>query len=140
MQHCGARAGRESSLQGGGSGNQPGRTVRTDSPLSQAVVAAACFPIGLPPFVLDIEKVPSGTRCPSSFTEPGSIYLSDGGVLENLGVRMLLRSSRFRSWDIVQSDAAALVLMGRPPSTAIGRRDAGLVYWVNGHSNESWIS
>ena len=109
-------------------------------PLSRAVVAAACFPIGFPPFVLDIEKVPSGTSCPSSFTKPGSIYLSDGGVLENLGVQTLLRSRRFGSWDIIQSDAGALVLMGRAPFAAIGRSDAGLVYWVDGHSNESWIS
>ena len=109
-------------------------------PLSRAVVAAACFPIGLPPFVLDIEKVPRGMSCPSSFTKPGSVYLSDGGVLENLGVRTLLRSRRFGSWDIIQSDAGALDSDGRIPSTTIGRSDAGLVYWVDGHSNESWIS
>ena len=98
------------------------------------------FPIGLPPFVLDIEKVPSGTSRPASIAKPGSVYLSDGGVIENLGVQTLLRSRGFGSWDIIQSDAGALVLMGRAPFTAIGRSDAGLVYWVDGHSNESWIS
>lgn len=108
--------------------------------LSRAVVAAACFPIGLPPFVLDIEKVPSGTSRPASIAKPGSIFLSDGGALENLGVQTLLRSRRVGSGDIIQSDAGALVLMGRAPFTAIGRSDAGLVYWVDGHSNESWIS
>jgi len=77
-------------------------------PLSHAVVASASFPIGLPPFVLDIKTFPSGTSCPPSFTKPGSIYLSDGGVLENLGVQTLLRSRRFGSWDIIQSDAGAL--------------------------------
>ena len=84
--------------------------------LSRAVVAAACFPIGLPPFVLDIEKVPSGTSCLSSFTKPGSIYLSDGGVLKNLGVQTRLRSRRFRFWDIVQSDAGALDSDGPGPA------------------------
>ena len=84
-------------------------------PLSQAVVASASFPIILPPFVLDIEKFPSGTSCPSSFTKPGSIYLSDGGALENLGVQTLLRSRRFGSWDIIQSDAGALSSERRGP-------------------------
>ena len=84
-------------------------------PLSQAVVASASFPIILPPFVLDIEKFPSGTSCPFSFTKPGSIYLSDGGVLENLGVQTLLRSRRFGSWDIIQSDAGALSSERRGP-------------------------
>lgn len=98
--------------------------------LSRAVVAAASFLIGLPPFVLDIEKVPSGTSCPSSFTKPGSIYLSDGGVLENLGVRTLLRSRSFGSWYIVQSDAGALgsewegpVRRDRSKRVLVGRLD-----------------
>ena len=66
-------------------------------PQSQAVVASASFPISLPPFVLDIETFPSGTSCPSSFIKPGSIYLSDGGVLENLGVQTLLRNQEIRA-------------------------------------------
>ena len=90
-------------------GSNPSHLVpMSDLPLSQAVVASASFPIGLPPFVLDTKEFPSGTSCPPSFTKPGSIYLSDGGVLENLGVQTLLRSRRFGSWDIIQSDAGAL--------------------------------
>ena len=84
-------------------------------PLSQAVFASASFPISLPPFVLDIQTFPSGTSCPSSFHKPGSIYLSDGGVLENLGVQTLLRSRRFGHWEIIQSDAGALGSEWRGP-------------------------
>jgi hypothetical protein len=34
-----------------------------------------------------------------------AISLTDGGVLENLGIQTLLKSSRFSTWDIVVSDA-----------------------------------
>ena len=98
------------------SASNPGHSVPTnDLLLSLVVVASAPLPISLPPFVLDIETFPSGTSCPPSFTKPGSIYLSDGGVLENLGVQTLLRSRRFGSWDIIQSDAGALSSERRGP-------------------------
>ena len=109
-------------------GSNPSHLVPMSAlPISQAVVASASYPILLPPFVLDIEKFPSGTSCPSSFTKPGSIYLLDGGVLENLGVQTLLRSKRFGSWDIVQSDAGALDSEWEGPV----RRDQSKRCWID---------
>lgn len=75
--------------------------------LSKAVIASASFPIGLPPYVLNPERFPSGTELRSTLRGAKAIYLSDGGVLENLGVQTLMRSNRFESWDIIQSDAGA---------------------------------
>lgn len=75
--------------------------------LSRAVVASASFPIGLPPYVLTPERFPRRTELRGTLRGSKAIYLSDGGVLENLGVQTLLRSNRFGSWDIIQSDAGA---------------------------------
>lgn len=78
-----------------------------DLPLSRAVIASASFPIGLPPYVLNPGRFPKGTELQGTLRGSKAIYLSDGGVLENLGVQTLLRSDRFESWDIIQSDAGA---------------------------------
>jgi len=60
-------------------------------PLARAVAASAAFPVGLPPLRLNVG--------------PRPVYLTDGGVLENLGVQTLLRSTRFGVWDLLVSDA-----------------------------------
>lgn len=74
-------------------------------PVARAAAASAAFPIGLPPVYLL-----RGRDIPKDWGE-GSVAahrrfaLTDGGVLENLGVQTLLKSKRFGAWDMVLSDA-----------------------------------
>ena len=74
-------------------------------PLAHAVAASAAFPIGLPPLTLRLRDFPPGTQFRNSLTGAEKIYLTDGGVLENLGIQTLLKSRRYASWDLVVSDA-----------------------------------
>ena len=76
-----------------------------DFPLARAVAASAAFPIGLPPLTLLLRDFPSGTQFSYSLAGVKKIYLTDGGVLENLGIQTLLKSRRYASWDLVVSDA-----------------------------------
>ena len=76
-----------------------------DFPVALAVTASAAFPVGLPPVYLTRGKqIPSGWI---DVTLQGHrrIALTDGGVLENLGVQTLLKSRRFGAWDFIISDA-----------------------------------
>jgi hypothetical protein len=86
-----------------------------DFPVSVCAAASAAFPIGLPPIYLQIEKhIPKGW-CDAFDAGAKRLALTDGGVLENLGIQTLIKSRRFGAWDIVLSDA--------------GRKDAG---WAPG--------
>jgi len=79
-----------------------------DFPLSMAVTASAAFPVGLPPVYLKPGKQIPKNRLKSEYQKHRRIALSDGGVLENLGLQTLLLSGKpFKSWDIVSSDAGA---------------------------------
>jgi len=74
-------------------------------PIADAATASAAFPIGLPPVYLL-----RGRDIPKDWGEGGvathrRLALTDGGVLENLGVQTLLKSKRFGAWDIILSDA-----------------------------------
>jgi hypothetical protein len=70
-----------------------------------AATASAAFPIGLPPVYLRRGcDLPTGWGGPYLNDHHG-LALTDGGVLENLGVQTLLKSHRFGTWDIVISDA-----------------------------------
>ena len=77
----------------------------TGFPVARAVVASAAFPIGLPPLVLRKKDLPHGTRFNSLLSGATKIYLTDGGVLENLGVQTLLKSRRHAAWNLIVSDA-----------------------------------
>jgi predicted acylesterase/phospholipase RssA len=86
-----------------------------DFPVSVSAAASAAFPIGLPPIYLQIEKhIPKGW-CNALASGTKRLALTDGGVLENLGIQTLIKSRRFGAWDIILSDA--------------GRKDAG---WAPG--------
>ena len=76
----------------------------TDLPLARAVVASAAFPIGIPPLTLLKRDFPRGTKFSDKFAGE-EVYLTDGGVLENLGVQTLLRSHRYAAWNLIASDA-----------------------------------
>ena len=79
-----------------------------DFPLTMAVTASAAFPVGLTPVYLKIGKVIPKNLVQEEYRKHKRIALSDGGVLENLGVQSLLLSGKpFKSWDIVSSDAGA---------------------------------
>ncbi len=74
-------------------------------PLSLAAMASAAFPVGLPPVYLRRDKhIPAGWGG-GDLADHNALALTDGGVLENLGVQTLLKSRRFGAWDIVISDA-----------------------------------
>jgi predicted acylesterase/phospholipase RssA len=87
-------------------GSTPSHLVPwTGFPLSLAVAASAAFPIGLPPVELRRRRFPSGTVFGGDFEKARGISLTDGGVLENLGIQSLLQSRRFAAWNLIVSDA-----------------------------------
>jgi len=76
-----------------------------------AAAASAAFPFGLPPLTLP-------ARYLEAFEDPirdhHQLVLTDGGVLENLGVQLLLRSRRFGTRNIIVSDAGTAEVAWRP--------------------------
>ncbi len=79
-----------------------------DYPLSLAASASAAFPVGLPPVYLRRGEggVPEGWGATPALRAARAIALTDGGVLENLGVQTLLEDGGdFAAWDLVVSDA-----------------------------------
>lgn len=74
-------------------------------PLARAVAASAAFPVGLPPLVLSRTRDLGGATFSGDLLALERLALTDGGVLENLGVQTLLQSTRFWTWDLVVSDA-----------------------------------
>jgi NTE family protein len=72
--------------------------------LARAAAASAAFPVGLPPLLLDESELGDAPR--TGLLEGNDpLALSDGGVLENLGVQTLLKGRVFGTWDIILSDA-----------------------------------
>jgi predicted acylesterase/phospholipase RssA len=74
-------------------------------PLSNAVAASAAFPVGLPPLQLRTGDFPEGVEFIDSLKGVNGLSLTDGGVLENLGIQTLLKSPSLGTWDMVVSDA-----------------------------------
>ncbi|MGC8762041.1 MAG: patatin-like phospholipase family protein [Acidobacteriota bacterium] len=77
-------------------------------PLALAAAASAAFPVGLPPVYLrrGAGGIPEGWGLTPGLREAKTIALTDGGVLENLGVQTLLDDGGdFAAWDLVVSDA-----------------------------------
>lgn len=83
-------------------------------PLARAVAASAAFPIGLPPLVLSRTRDLGGATFSGDLSGLDLLALTDGGVLENLGVQTLLQSERFWTWDLVVSDAGTREEPWRP--------------------------
>lgn len=76
-----------------------------DFPVALAAAASAAFPVGLPPVYLSRGKhIPTGWGGPD-LAGHNRFALTDGGVLENLGVQTLLKSRRFAAWNLIISDA-----------------------------------
>lgn len=76
--------------------------------LALAASASAAFPVGLPPVYLSRgpDGVPEGWGDTPELQQARHIALTDGGVLENLGVQTLLNTaSEFATWDLAVSDA-----------------------------------
>lgn len=96
----------------GASANAPGTMPVDDFSLALAVAASAAFPIGLPPVRLTRNKL--GARFVGALEGKSSIHLTDGGVIEDLGVQTLLRSDGDATWDLVVSDANAPLPEWRP--------------------------
>ena len=87
-------------------GGDPSHVVPwRDFPLARAVAASAAFPVGLPPLALRLRDFPVKTTFSGPLENAGTIYLTDGGVLENLGIQTLLKSHRYASWNLIVSDA-----------------------------------
>lgn len=79
-------------------------TALDNRDLGFAVAASACFPFALPPLTLNQSELPPFQGSLAGQTE---LYLTDGGVLENLGVERLLGSGTFQADDIICCDAGA---------------------------------
>ncbi|MDE2823361.1 MAG: patatin-like phospholipase family protein [Chloroflexota bacterium] len=77
----------------------------SDFPLARAVMASAAFPIGFPPLTLRKRDFPKGTRFRDLLSGTTKIHLTDGGVLENLGVQTLVKGGRYSAWNLIVSDA-----------------------------------
>jgi predicted acylesterase/phospholipase RssA len=77
-------------------------------PLSRAVAASAAFPIGLAPVPLRFgSDLPDEWRRGTELEGLRALELTDGGVIDNLGVQALLGAGRFGRWDFVVSDAGS---------------------------------
>jgi hypothetical protein len=77
-------------------------------PLALAASASAAFPVGLPPLSLKRGEggVPEGWGATEALRQARDFALTDGGVLENLGIQTVLNAqSEFAAWDVVASDA-----------------------------------
>ncbi len=81
-----------------------------------AAAASAAFPFGLPPLSLPTTWLPAFEP---PIADHRTLVLTDGGVIENLGVQVLLRSHRFRTNDIIVSDAGTAQTAWKP--TFVGR-------------------
>ena len=77
--------------------------------LALATAASAAFPVGLPPVYLKRgREIPEGWGASAGLEDQRLFALTDGGVLENLGIQNLLNAeSEFCTWDIISSDASA---------------------------------
>lgn len=112
-----------------GGGEGPSHIVPwRDFPLAQAVAASAAFPVGLPPLTLPLKDFPEGTTFSGPLEGARAIYLTDGGVLENLGIQTLLKSHRYATWDLIVSDAGVNI----PPWYGSGFLGSlrGLLVWL----------
>ena len=76
------------------------RLTRRD--LGFAVAASAAFPFALPPVALGAEELPA---LQGALQGQRQLLLTDGGVLDNLGVERLLSGGRFATRHIIVSDA-----------------------------------
>jgi len=81
---------------------------------ARAAAASAAFPIGLPPLLLGRAELGDAPRT-NLLAGKHPLALSDGGVLENLGVQTLLKGGKsFGTWNIVVSDAGPRDVAWRP--------------------------
>jgi predicted acylesterase/phospholipase RssA len=97
-------------------GQQPSNPVipLPDFPAALAATASAAFPIGLPPvFLVRGKHIPDGWGGPA-LAAHARFALTDGGVLENLGIQTLLKSRRFAAWNVIISDAGTREGTWRP--------------------------
>lgn len=81
-----------------------------------AAAASAAFPVGLPPVYLKRGKhVPADWGNTETLRQQTLFALTDGGVLENLGLQTLLNPmSEFTTWNMVCSDAGATEAVWAP--------------------------
>ena len=93
-----------------------------------AVGASAAFPVGLPPVMLPRKRFPKRMEFVRSLEGARQIALTDGGVLENLGIQTLLSSERFHTWDMVVSDAGTADKRWVPGSPMNTLRSLGV--WI----------
>ncbi len=85
--------------------------------VSLAASASAAFPVGLPPVYLGRGEggVPDGWGATEELRATKVFALTDGGVLEDLGVQTLLNSrSEFGCWDVIMSDAGTRETLWTP--------------------------
>lgn len=107
-----------STLNLGNESDSDGSNVAVPLPgfkLARAAAASAAFPIGLPPIYLSSREL-AGARRVGLLAGNDPLALSDGGVLENLGVQTLLKSHRFGTWNLIVSDAGQRHDAWRPHS------------------------
>lgn len=81
--------------------------------LGLATAASAAFPFGLPPVVLKIGDL-EGAEPEEHLFGHRALYLTDGGVLENLGVQTLMKSRTYGCQQIIVSDAEVREASWRP--------------------------
>lgn len=88
-------------------------SCRTRTSLGLATAASAAFPFGLPPVQLRVRDL-KGAAPSELLAGHTTLHLTDGGVLENLGVQTLMKSRTYRCDQIVVSDAEVREAAWRP--------------------------
>jgi predicted acylesterase/phospholipase RssA len=88
----------------GKTGSLPHFPLAPHIKLGFPTAASAAFPFGLPPLELQRRDI-GDARFIQALAGLESLHLTDGGVLENLGVQTLLRSRTFGARHVIVSDA-----------------------------------
>ena len=93
------------------------QVLSSELPVALAVCASSAFPLLFPPLLINAEVL----RC-SNTDFPGSDYLTDGGVYDNLGIRLVHEC--LEEWDLNDD---CLVLISNAEAYFDSPEDAGQV-------------
>lgn len=109
----------------GREGSLPNYPLSNRISLGFATAASAAFPFGLPPLKLPRADI-QGARFVEALRGQEALWLTDGGVLENLGIQTLMRSRQFAARHAILSDAGTTDRPWQPGGWLTRVKNAGI--------------